>query len=515
MARRFPRIGIHALIVLAILAAAEIALRALEPSPPEEEELSAELEVSFDHLYELQKDENGVPIYRSVYTSRFEPDTVPPISIRGKEHQSAEEAARIREGLAPFLSFTPKPAPGVHRIVVLGSSPVWGTFSADPNDNTLLVWHLRDRLEKAYPGEKFELINAAHIAFGGPEVVKAAREMAKYNADLALVYYGGVMPQIGKDIVDFDLLTKSKLKFHVLNFVLKFKLAQLVRDVMRMESQPELPRGDFDENRPEEFGELLPPGEIQSGMNSEKIVASEEGLPLFAPGSNRLVQPQTYNERTVNLVNNLVDATNHDYRLTFQAVARPFLDRDVPLVFYTVATNVAAIPPFWSMHWTPLSDEQLKQFEELYKRGRQAMADGRYEDALEPLKAAIAVSDTFADALFLYAQALENTGRRGEAREYYHRAKEYDASNERALDRPNEILEEVAKSIDAPVIDSNEIIAAVDPDGIIGSNLFVDHQHPNGIALQALADATVPVIGRVFGLKPAIDPSADGASPTP
>jgi len=158
---------------------------------------------------------------------------------------------------------------------------------------------------------------------------------------------------------------------------------------------------------------------------------------------------------------------------------------------------MADIPPFWSLHWEELSKDELAAFGEAYYAARAMLGSGRAAEALMELEKAAAISPGFADARYLLAKALEDLGRRAEALPHYRAAKEKDASNERALDRPNAILRQVAKKHGAHILDTEAALAPLDPDGILGSVQFFDLQHPNGKALAALARAIAEEIWRL------------------
>ncbi len=475
ISRRKKIVALNLMAALAILAAAEIILRVSDSgidaaSLTHDSERNPDLQVQFDRI--------------------FHPETVDGRVMMTTRLVSKYEATGITDLTKRFLVFPAEKAKGKTRIFVLGSSPVWGTYDEDPARNTLFTWHLERQLQKRLgPGaDKFEIINAAHVGFGGPEVIRSLDEILNYQPDIIVVYNGGVMPLVAEGLDRRDLTSSSELLgFNkVLHSLRLFHLVSMI-----FEKSPE------DRGMPAQgkvVGEILPMGDSPRGQTPVPIELDQDGIPNFSPGSGRLVQPEIFHQETVNLVKNLIRITQDDYRKTYRRTFKPAADSHVNVIACTVATNIAGIPPYWSMHWEPLSGEKLKEFAALYNAGREWYTAGDFAAAREKFEAAVEISPTFADAQYLLAEILKHDGEMGKAKEHYHLAKEYDASNERALDRPNAILREVAAKYGARVVDSEAVLAVLNPNGIIGNELFIDHQHPKGFGLAALAEAVADPI---------------------
>jgi Tetratricopeptide repeat len=471
MSRRSKIVIVNLIAAAMLLAVAEIILRVADsgydtPGEYSDPQKNPDKQVRFEKIFHNETIEG-----REMLVTRLD---------------SEYERIGIDDTTRRFLTFPAKKPASTIRIFILGSSPVWGAYHEDPAQNTLFSWQLEKALEKILgkEAERFEIVNAAHVGFGGPEVIRSCREVVQYQPDLIVIYNGGVMPLIDEGFRREDLGSSSAF-FGVRKALNSLRLFQLVEMMfskpMEMDQRPAHPSAPI--------GEILPPGNPQKDSPGLPVETGPDGIPSFTQGGGRLVQPAVFLEQSVNLVRNLIRITQDDYRQTYEQTFEPAARTNTPVIACTVATNIAGIPPFWSLHWKQLPENQLKVFTKYYESGRDALANNNFEAARENLAAAIAISPTFADAHFLYAKVLEHFGEMEKAKEHYHLAKEYDASNERALDRPNEILREVAAKYGFNVLDSEAAIAALDPHGIIGDKLFIDHQHPNGQALAALADA--------------------------
>ena len=86
----------------------------------------------------------------------------------------------------------------------------------------------------------------------------------------------------------------------------------------------------------------------------------------------------------------------------------------------------------------------------------------------------IALDSLAADAFFAKARMLESLGRFSEARRAYLAAKDRDQLRFRASEEMNVILRE-----EATVVETQATLAAALEDGIIGSDLMLEHLHPN------------------------------------
>src|ERR1700679_311398 len=77
-------------------------------------------------------------------------------------------------------------APNTVRIVVLGESAAQGV----PVPSFAFAPQLRAQLRHRYPGREFEVINTGIVAINSHVVYQIAREMARFEPDLFVVYMG-------------------------------------------------------------------------------------------------------------------------------------------------------------------------------------------------------------------------------------------------------------------------------------------------------------------------------------
>lgn len=451
------RLLLNLLIVAALLAAAEIVLRLTETPLPNPTRYAPILK---GPLFER----DGAMMVNNFH-SDLEPDGAP---YQGPPPEGANEdlLARVRAS----LSFPVEKPAGRSRIFVLGSSPVWGFVSHRPHDHTLFALYLKEEIERLYTGADTEIINAAHVGFGGPEVLFSMKEVVEYDPDLIMIYFGGVMPLI-EGMTDRDDLKKSPRVYRALEWLEQVRLFRLLRDLLKGgEAEAQEAPGPFAETERE-------PPEIDN-----------RGIPLFNPNSLPLKQPLVFDQGLANEIRNLQRFAVQDYERLFVTLAEAAKERKIPVVFFTVATNMADFPPFWSIHQRPITPAECARFAELLDKGLQAMERNDPTQAVVWLEQAVQLGPTYADAHYQLGQAYRLLGRQAEAQTAFRNAKEWDASNERAMDRPNEKLMEIADRYGFAIIDTEAIIRAMpESKGYLGREVFIDHQHLQPTALQALA----------------------------
>jgi len=81
--------------------------------------------------------------------------------------------------------------------------------------------------------------------------------------------------------------------------------------------------------------------------------------------------------------------------------------------------------------------------------------------------------------VYASAQQLEQQGRYAEARDQYRRAKDLDGLRFRAPQQFNALIQQVAAEYQVPVVPMQDYFEQASPNGIVGSNLMLEHLHPN------------------------------------
>src|ERR1700739_1065280 len=85
-----------------------------------------------------------------------------------------------------FFSIPMEKPQGTYRIIVLGESAAMG----DPDPAYGFSRYLEVMLREAFPGMKFEVVNAGMVAINSHVLLSMARQFADYKPDLFIVYAG-------------------------------------------------------------------------------------------------------------------------------------------------------------------------------------------------------------------------------------------------------------------------------------------------------------------------------------
>ena len=94
-----------------------------------------------------------------------------------------------------------------------------------------------------------------------------------------------------------------------------------------------------------------------------------------------------------------------------------------------------------------------------------------------------------ADAVYKQAVIKQQKGDYDTARKLYYQAKDLDALRFRAPEELNNIIHELAKEFNVPVVPMKSIFEAYSDFGIIGNKLMLEHLHPNKKGYFLMADA--------------------------
>lgn len=114
-------------------------------------------------------------------------------------------------------------------------------------------------------------------------------------------------------------------------------------------------------------------------------------------------------------------------------------DKNIPLIMGTLTSNLKDQPPFVS------EQKNGESANEFYQKGKEELQKSNTQ----------------------------------EAKQFFMKAKELDELRFRAPEEMNDVIKKVASEYNVPLIDFETIFNSISKDGIVGSNLMVDHLHPN------------------------------------
>jgi tetratricopeptide (TPR) repeat protein len=332
--------------------------------------------------------------------------------------------------VVPFRMAAEKPE-GTFRIFVFGASAALG----DPDPNYGMVRLLEELLEARYPDTDFEVICTAMTAINSHVVLPIARDCARHDGDLWVIYLGnnemigpfGAGTVFGKkapsvDFVRAGLIAKST------------RLGQLMMDL--------LGKLKGDAAMPDEW----------TGIDMFK----DHPLPYDDPGRARVYS---------------------NYRKNLEAILALGGKAGVPVVLSTVGSNLRDCSPFASMHTADLDSSSLKQWDAAFETGRVLEEKGDFEGALSSYRLAEGIDPSYAELQYRIGICLLEIGMEEQARTALLRARDYDALAVRADSRINEIIRSVAAGEDASEVMLVDAVAEISRKGVPGREWFYEHVH--------------------------------------
>ncbi len=327
-------------------------------------------------------------------------------------------------------------SPQTIRIFCLGASTMAGfpyEYNAIPSE------FLRDRLTAAFPGKNIEVINTAIAATNSFTVDEFASELVKYKPDLFIVYMGqnefyGVYG-VGSTIS----VGKNRALIKTYLWLGHFKTFILLKDIINSLS-----------------------GMFGSGDNQENKVLMEE----MAKTSIK------YNS------DDYITAVN-TFRENYEDVIDIARENNIPILISSLVRNEKSLHPFVSFQSESISDSSKNRSKKFYSLGLESLKNRDYEAAAEYLVKSLEIDSAPADIHFTLGQCYEYLGRYDEAEKQYSLAADYDGLRFRAPSEFNKIVFSLSRQYKVPVADVKREFQKYSNNGIVGSELLVDHVHPN------------------------------------
>jgi tetratricopeptide (TPR) repeat protein len=326
---------------------------------------------------------------------------------------------------------------GTYRIFVLGESAAMG----DPDPAYAFSRYLEVMLRERFPSTNFEVVNTGSVAINSHVLLPIAKGLAKQRPDLFIIYSGNneVVGPYGPGTA----LTASGMSLPVIRSSIFLRSTRI--------------------------GQLL----TQVGSQKREWGGMEMFLDKQVPATSPLMK-YSY----ANFESNLRDTV---------AVAR---ESGARVIVSTVATNLKDCGPFASQHREGLSQDDLRSWSALMRKGSDLESDQSYDEALKAYREASHIDDQYAELEYRIARSLWRLGDYQGAKEHFSRARDLDTLRFRADSRINEINRSVASSMaGVELVDADAVFSQQSANGVTGSELVYEHVHltPAGNYLLARA----------------------------
>ncbi len=333
----------------------------------------------------------------------------------------------------PILVPRQKP-PGMTRVVVFGGSAAMG----DPEPAFGFPRVLQTLLEMRYPGQEFEVINAAMTAINSHVVLPIGKDCRDLDADVWVVYMGNneVVGPFGAGTVFSGRETPL----------------WLIRGGLAL--------------RRTKTGQLL--SELVPQPDSSQL-GSWGGMKMFLDHQVRRDDPalnRVYEQFQQNLDDLLEVAAN----------------RRTPVLVGTVVSNLRNCAPFASLHRKSISPDTRRRWQAAYSRGCEQQAEGQFEEAIRAFEQAYSLDPTFAELTYRLGECRLQLGDSVTARERFREARDLDTLRFRASSRINEIIHSCTQSrreTGVRFVDAAAQFAERSPSGITGEEFLCEHVHFN------------------------------------
>lgn len=335
----------------------------------------------------------------------------------------------------PFIFPADKPD-DTYRVFVLGASAAKG----EPDPAFCFGRVLQVMLQQKYPAVNFELINTAMTAINSHVVLQIAKDSARHDADLFVVYLGNneVTGPYGAGTV--YTMPLARLSVIRLGIALKStRLGQLLTNLFES---------------------------VGVGKDSPKVW---RGMEMFLKNQVRADAPA-------------LETVYKNFQKNLQDIRRIAHKNGTKIIFCTVGGNLKDNPPFASLHRLDLTGTERKDWDEIYRRGVEYEVAGDYAEAVECYLAAARIDDHYADLHFRLGRCYWAAAEYEKARERYIRALELDTLRFRADTRINRIIRDVAADkADEGIylVDTAKVFKQNSPWETPGQEVFYEHVHLN------------------------------------
>ncbi len=326
-------------------------------------------------------------------------------------------------------------APGTFRIFIFGESAAMG----DPEPAYGPGRYLEMLLREKYPGTNFEIINVAFTAISSHVIVPIARECARHDGDLWIVYMGN-----NEMVGPFGAATVFGRRAPPLPYV------RLVTAVQRTR-----------------IGQLIT--ELSRKLGHRAGETSWGGMEMFVQNQ---IAPDSPLKKTV----------YRNFQINLDDIVRAGTGSGAKVLLNTVAVNLQDCPPFASLANSNLPAADRSRFDSIYTEACQQEGQSNFATAAQLFGQAAKLDPQVAGLQYGWGTCLLAQTNFAAAREHLQSACDDDALPFRADSRINAAIRaERKKSGNDNLIlfDAAASLASNNPAHLCGQETFYEHVHFN------------------------------------
>jgi tetratricopeptide (TPR) repeat protein len=322
--------------------------------------------------------------------------------------------------------------PDTYRIFILGESAAQG----DPEPAYGAGRYLEMLLRERFPGQRFEVVNVAVTAINSHAILPIARECARYQGDLWIVYMGNneMVGPFGAATV-FGTQAPSWRSVRMNLVVQQTRVGQLMTSLTRK-------------------------------FQGKSASASWGGMQMFLENQIAPDDPRR-------------EVVFRNFQRNLQDILRAGLDSGAKVILNTIAVNLKDCPPFASSN-SNLSAADRSAFDKLYAEGRLSGDQGRFAEAAQRFDQAARLDPKVSDLQFRWGNCLLQTTNFAAANEHFQKACDHDALPFRADSRINGMIRQAGSRTGSGLVLFDAASAlGTNPTGACVQELFYEHVHFN------------------------------------
>lgn len=353
--------------------------------------------------------------------------------------------------------------PQTCRIFIFGESAAMG----DPEPAYGPARYLEMLLQAKFPETKFEVVNTAFTAINSHVIRPIARECARHDGDLWIVYMGNneMVGPYGAATV-FGQRSAPLPYVRLLTAVQATRVGQLCVSLARKLH-----------HRDETFSSW---GGMEMFLHNE-----------IPPGS-----PLTTN-------------VYRNFQANLDDIVRAGLRSGARVLLNTVAVNLRDCPPFASSPARELTAGAQAEFDQAYTNGLAAEARGQFAEAIQFYEQAAQREEHFADLQYHWGKCLLRQTNTAAAREHLRQARDDDALPFRCDSKLNGLIRTEAQKYrgsNLVFFDAAGALASSNADDLCGDETFYEHVHFNFSGAYRLGLAWAQLVEKMLPPQPAIRP---------
>ncbi len=302
---------------------------------------------------------------------------------------------------------------------------------------------LEQRLQQTWPERRVELVNIAMAAVNSYAILDQVDEILDQSPDAVLIYAGHNEFYGALGVGSSQSLGRNR---HVVNLYLRlqsWRILQLIR----------------------------------SGLSQAAQVVSRN------PDGSSTLMERMVRRQEIELDSDTYQAGMQQFRGNLRSILGKYHQHDIPVFIGTVASNERTHPPFQSGLMPSTNPDQLERAYE------EALRAESLPSSIERMREVVALDSMAAQSWFALGTLLDMQGDYTQARQAYIMAKDLDQLRFRATEEVNQIIREEAAGAGATLVDIQGSLRERANENIIGSDLMLEHLHPNLEGYFVFADA--------------------------